>query len=89
MATSVVVFLGSCFAAFAANLWRWVDCCSELGLTPSPWAERQFLVAALGIVPAVGMLVESVRGRRSAWYWLLATFVVYGVWGVLVAVWVS
>jgi uncharacterized protein (DUF983 family) len=87
VAVGVLTFLGACFAAFVANVWRWADCCSESGLEASPGADAQFVVALVGIVPAFGTLVQSLRGRGRPWLWFYATAIVYAVWGVLVVVW--
>jgi hypothetical protein len=89
VAVGVLTFLGACFAAFVANVWRWVDCCSESGLEANPEAKTQFVVALMGIVPAFGMLVQTVRGRGHLWPWFYATTFVYVVWGVLVIVWAT
>ncbi len=87
--TGVLTFLGACFAAFVAYVWRWVDCCSESGLTAGSESTTQLVVAIAGIVPASGMLVQSIRGRGHPWRWFYATAIVYAVWAVLVVHWLT
>jgi uncharacterized protein (DUF983 family) len=87
--TGVLTFLGACFAAFVANVWRWVECCSESELIASSESKTQLVVAIAGIVPAFGMLVQSIRGRGNPWLWFYATAIIYAVWGVLVVLWLT
>jgi hypothetical protein len=85
----LLTVVGTCFATFVANVWRWVECCSESGLQASPAGERQLVVAALGLIPALGTLVSSLRTRGHPWNWFCATVLVYAVWGVLIVVWIT
>ncbi len=41
-------------------------------------------ISLAGLVPVVGMVVESARRRGHPWYWFFAAVFVYGFWGVVI-----
>lgn len=41
------------------------------------------VIACAGVVPVLGMLVESARRRGHPWYWFFAAVFVYGFWAVV------
>jgi hypothetical protein len=41
------------------------------------------VIACAGVVPVLGMLIESGRRRGHPWYWFVAAAVVYALWGVV------
>jgi hypothetical protein len=47
------------------------------------------ILAGVGLVTAVGMLIASGRRRGHPWRWLVATALVYAVWGLAFAGWAS
>jgi uncharacterized membrane protein YqaE (UPF0057 family) len=80
-----LVVLGAVFAVGLAWVARGIcedsECSSE-GLAA-------VIVAVVGLVPALAMLVESGRTRGHPWIWFLITALVYAVWGLVFAEWVS
>jgi len=41
------------------------------------------VIACVGLVPVLGMLIESARSRGHPWYWFFAAAFVYGFWAVV------
>jgi hypothetical protein len=74
---------GALFAVYVALVWRWVDCNNESWSTCSRAGAYQLYAAFAGLVPAVVMLIESLRRRGRPLVWFGVAAAVYVVWAAL------
>jgi hypothetical protein len=82
---SVLLLGGACFGVLPAGAWKWLAC--ENGGTPAcgrkPLADAQFVVACVGIAPAILLVWDTVRRRRRALLWLSIGIGTYVAWATL------
>lgn len=76
-----LTLLGAFVLSSLAWLFRVIDCSEESYSTCSTSGRVQLLMALAGLVPALGMMIQSGRGRGRPALWLLATALVYATWG--------
>ena len=84
---AVLVVLGASLAVGLTWIARGIAC-GEAGGDCGPGLPLLILAAA-GLVPALGMLIASGRSRGHPWRWFFATASVYAVWGLAFAGWAS
>ena len=77
----IVAVLCAGLAAWIANSLRVVDCAHEAWSVCSMPGLIQLLIALTGLIPALGTLFQSFRGRGhpGRWFWLTA--LTYAAWG--------
>jgi hypothetical protein len=80
----VVTVLGASLGILLAVGVRVTDCKEEASSACSTASLLQLLGAVVGLIPAVGTFVESVRRRGRALPWFLMTALIYAVWGLYV-----
>lgn len=82
-----LTLLGAGYLAFFAYLLRIIDCHEDTGSVCTTSGLVQLLIALAGLVPALGMMVQSLRGRGRPSYWFAATAVVYVTWAIYLWRW--
>ena len=82
---SLALLAGAVFAVLPAWTWKWLACenagteaCGRKDL-----ADVQFTVACIGVLPALLLVVDTLRGSRRALLWLGIGVGVYAAWAVL------
>lgn len=85
----LLTLAGALVATWTAITFRFVDCANEASSECSSQGQHQLVVALVGLVPALGTLVASIRKRGRPWRWFLATLVFYAVWGLLAWRWAA
>jgi hypothetical protein len=86
----VVVSLAALVGAGVAVFFSWVvnEIACEGAASPEDCGHggtALLTIALIGLVPALGMVVESARPGGHPWYWFLAGALVYGFWAVVFA----
>jgi len=77
---AIVTFPGAVVAVLVAlGIWL-IDCGEESYSVCSPRGHIQLLIALFGLVPAVGLLVLSIRDRGSPGVWFFVTALIYMTW---------
>jgi hypothetical protein len=82
---SIVLFAGACFSVLPAWVATWLAC--ENQGTPAcerkPLADAQFVVACVGVAPAILLVWDTVRRSRRALLWLGMGVAIYAAWPLL------
>lgn len=82
---SVALLAGACFSVLPAGAWKWLACENEgtEACRRKSLADAQFLVACIGIAPAILLVCDTMRRSRRALLWLALGIVTYVAWAVL------
>jgi hypothetical protein len=82
---SVVLLAGACFTVLPAGAWKWLACENEgsEACGRKPLADAQFMVACIGIAPAILLVWDTFRSNRRALLWLGLGAAIYVTWAVL------
>ena len=82
---SLGLLAAACFTVLPAGAWKWLACESEgsEACGRKALADAQFVVACIGIAPAMLLVWDTFRGNRRALLWLGAGLAVYAAWAVL------
>ena len=84
---SVTALVGAGLAVFITVIGR-AFACGEGSSDDCAAGSALLVISAVGVVPVLGMVVESARRRGHPWYWFFAAVIVYVLWGVvLLSVW--
>lgn len=82
---SIGLLAGACFTLLPAGAWKWLAC--ENQGTPAcerkPLADAQFVVACVGVAPAIFLVWDTMRRSRRALVWLGIGIAVYVAWALL------
>jgi uncharacterized membrane protein YhaH (DUF805 family) len=77
---ALLALSGAVIATYFAFVFRAIDCSEESYSTCSTSGLVQLVIAAAGLVPALAMMTQSLRGRGRPSRWFVATVVVYATW---------
>jgi hypothetical protein len=82
---SVLLLAGACFTVLPAGAWKWLACENEgtEACGRKPLADAQFVVAWIGIAPAILLVWDTVRRSRRALLWLGIGIATYIAWALL------
>ena len=82
---SVALLGAACFTVLPAGAWKWLACENEgtEACQRQPLADAQFVVACVGIAPAILLVFDAVRRSRRALLWLGIGAAIYVAWAVL------
>jgi uncharacterized protein (DUF983 family) len=84
---AAAALVGAGFAVFITVISR-AFACGEGSSDDCTAGSALLVISGVGVVPVLGMLVESARRRGHPWYWFFAAVIVYALWGVVVlSVW--
>jgi hypothetical protein len=82
---SVVLLAAACFSVLPAWAAKWLACQNEG--TPAcerqQLADTQFVVACVGVAPAILLVWDTVRRSRRAFVWLGIGIAIYVTWALL------
>lgn len=82
---SVVLLAAACFSVLPAWAVKWLAC--ENQGTPAcerqALADDQFIVACIGVIPAILLVWDTVRRSRRALVWLGIGIAIYIAWALL------
>jgi hypothetical protein len=69
---SVMLLGAACFTVLPAGAWKWLACENQgtEACRRQPLADAQFVVACVGIAPAILLVFDAVRRSRRALLWL-------------------
>jgi hypothetical protein len=84
--TSLGLLAAACFTLLPAGAWKWLACENEgsEACGRKTLADAQFVVACIGIAPAMLLVWDTFHGNRRALLWLGLGAAVYVAWAVLV-----
>jgi hypothetical protein len=80
VAVGFLVLVTAGFVTYLAFFLRWVDCSWDSSSECSTHGLVQLGLAAAGLGPALGTLVETFRSQGRPGRWLLGTVGVYLAW---------
>lgn len=83
MVVSAIALVGAVVAVVISWVAKEIQCEGVASRDECGGGEWLLAVALLGLVPVVGMVIESARRRGHPWYWFLVGAFVYGFWAIV------
>ena len=82
---SVLLLAAALFSLLPAAAWKWLACENEgtEACRRKELADLQFVVACIGVAPAILLVWDTVRGNGRAFVWLGIGLTIYVAWAVL------
>jgi hypothetical protein len=82
---SLALLAAACFTLLPAGAWKWLACENEgsEACGRKALADAQFVVACVGIAPAMLLVWDTIRGNHRTLLWRGAGLAVYVAWAVL------